>query len=172
MKKSVLILLSCVCICLGFSQRSLTNFNNDWNFILEDNPSFSNENVDTSNWQNLNVPHDWSFEKGVRKGGDQGQGGGYHDGGVGWYRKYFNVKKESLSNITYINFDGVYMNSEVWVNGNYLGKRPYGYISFRYDISKYLKEGKNTIAVRVDNSLEPSTRWYHPCGIYASVKLI
>ncbi|WP_397364575.1 glycoside hydrolase family 2 TIM barrel-domain containing protein [Olleya sp. R77988] len=64
------------------------------------------------------------------------------------------------------------MNSEVWVNGNYLGKRPYGYISFRYDISKYLKEGKNTIAVRVDNSLEPSARWYHPCGIYAQVKLI
>lgn len=139
---------------------------------MADNSSFSKENIDDSSWQNLNVPHDWSFEKGVRKGGDQGQGGGYHDGGIGWYRKYFDVKKESLSKITYINFDGVYMNSEVWVNGNRLGKRPYGYISFRYDISKYLKEGKNTIAVRVDNSLEPSARWYHPCGIYAQVKLI
>ena len=64
------------------------------------------------------------------------------------------------------------MNSEVWINGNYIAKRPYGYISFRYDISKYLKEGKNTIAVRVDNALEPSARWYHPCGIYAPVKLI
>lgn len=154
------------------SQRIETNFNNSWNFILADNSSFSKENIDDSSWQNLNVPHDWSFEKGVRKGGDQGQGGGYHDGGIGWYRKYFDVKKESLSKITYINFDGVYMNSEVWVNGNRLGKRPYGYISFRYDISKYLKEGKNTIAVRVDNSLEPSARWYHPCGIYAQVKLI
>ena len=154
------------------SQRIETNFNNSWNFILADHSSFSKENIDDSSWQNLNVPHDWSFEKGVRKGGDQGQGGGYHDGGIGWYRKYFDVKKESLSKITYINFDGVYMNSEVWVNGNRLGKRPYGYISFRYDISKYLKEGKNTIAVRVDNSLEPSARWYHPCGIYAQVKLI
>ena len=141
-------------------------------FILEDNTNFSKENFDDVSWKTLNVPHDWSFEKGVRKGGDQGQGGGYHDGGIGWYRKYFDIKKESLSKITYINFDGVYMNSEVWINGNYLGKRPYGYISFRYDISKYLKEGKNTIAVRVDNALEPSARWYHPCGIYAPVKLI
>ena len=63
------------------SQRIETNFNNSWNFILADNSSFLKENIDDSSWQNLNVPHDWSFEKGVRKGGDQGQGGGYHDGG-------------------------------------------------------------------------------------------
>ena len=154
------------------SQRTEINFNNNWSFILEDNTSFSKENYNDSSWTTLNIPHDWSFEKGVRNGGDQGQGGGYHDGGIGWYRKSFTIQKGSLSKITYINFDGVYMNSEVWINGNYLGKRPYGYISFRYDISKYLKEGQNTIAVRVDNSLEPSARWYHPCGIYAQVKLI
>ncbi|WP_405290925.1 glycoside hydrolase family 2 TIM barrel-domain containing protein [Algibacter sp. Ld11] len=169
---SFLLVLFCLYLNNLSAQRIETNFNNNWNFILQDNTTFSQENLDIASWQNLNVPHDWSFEKGVRKGGDQGQGGGYHDGGIGWYRKGFSIKKESLSNITYINFDGVYMNSEVWVNGNHLGKRPYGYISFRYDISKYLKEGKNTIAVRVDNSLEPSARWYHPCGIYAQVKLI
>ncbi|MFD0835679.1 sugar-binding domain-containing protein [Mariniflexile aquimaris] len=162
----LLISLSC------FSQRIETNFNNNWRFILDDKAAYSNEIFNDNSWDNLNIPHDWSFEKGVRKGGDQGQGGGYHDGGIGWYRKSFNVKKESLSKTTYINFDGVYMNSEVWVNGQYLGKRPYGYISFRYDISKYLKDGTNTIAVRVDNSLEPSARWYHPCGIYAPVSLI
>jgi len=172
MKKSVLIIFLCACTNLSYTQRSETNFNNNWLFILEDNASFSKEDINDASWQTLNVPHDWSFEKGVRKGGDQGQGGGYHDGGIGWYRKYFNVKNESLSKTIYINFDGVYMNSEVWVNGNYIAKRPYGYISFRYDISQYLKEGKNTIAVRVDNSLEPSARWYHPCGIYAPVKLI
>ncbi len=166
----VVFMLFCV-NCIK-AQRTETNFNNNWNFILEDNPLFSNQKIDVSSWQNINVPHDWSFEKGVRKGGDQGQGGGYHDGGIGWYRKDFKIKKESLSKITYMNFDGVYMNSEVWVNGNYLGKRPYGYISFRYDVSKFLKEGKNTVAVRVDNALEPSARWYHPCGIYAPVKLI
>ncbi|MFS4482771.1 sugar-binding domain-containing protein [Hyunsoonleella sp. 2307UL5-6] len=172
MKNVLAFLFFILCVSFSNAQRTVVNLNNNWQFILEDDASFFKEDVDDSSWKTLNVPHDWSFEKGVRKGGDQGQGGGYHDGGIGWYRKQFNVKKESLSKITYINFDGVYMNSEVWVNGNYLGKRPYGYISFRYDISKHLKDGINTIAVRVDNSLEPSARWYHPCGIYAAVKLI
>ncbi len=170
--KTIVIICCFIVFNSSYAQRIETNFNTNWNFILEDNPSFSRENIDDSSWTTLNVPHDWSFEKGVRNGGDQGQGGGYHDGGIGWYRKQFNIKKETLSKITNISFDGVYMNSEVWINGNYLGKRPYGYISFRYNISKYLKEGKNTIAVRVDNSLEPSARWYHPCGIYAPVKLV
>ena len=174
MKKTLFtILIFFSVLFISHAQRTEINFNNDWHFILDvDETKFSETKFDDSSWNKVNVPHDWSFEKGVRKGGDQKQGGGYHDGGIGWYRKYFNIKKESLSKITYINFDGVYMNSEVWVNGNRLGKRPYGYISFRYDISQYLKEGKNTIAVRVDNSLEPSARWYHPCGIYAQVKLI
>ncbi|KAA5824823.1 DUF4982 domain-containing protein [Algibacter amylolyticus] len=172
-KNKVFIIFTLVVFNLQcFSQRTEINFNNNWRFILEDSPAFSAEIYDDSSWQSLNIPHDWSFEKGVRADGDQGQGGGYHDGGIGWYRKVFNVKKESLSKTTYINFDGVYMNSEVWINGNHLGKRPYGYISFIYDISKYLKEGENSITVRVDNSLEPSARWYHPCGIYAPVKLV
>ena len=166
----------CSC-CFGFSQMLPTdpkviNLNNNWKFILKDHIDYSKVNLDDSSWKTLDLPHDWSFEKGVRIGGDQGQGGGYHDGGVGWYRKYFPVSEESLSKTTYINFDGVYMNSSVWVNGNFIGKRPYGYISFRYDISKYVVAGKNSIAVRVDNSLEPSARWYHPCGIYAQVTLI
>ena len=172
MKNGLILICFSLYISFGYAQRHVTSFNTNWHFILEDNASFSDENVDTSSWETLNVPHDWSFQKGVRKGGDQGQGGGYHDGGIGWYRKQFNIKKESLSKITYINFDGVYMNSEVWVNGHHLEKRPYGYISFRYDISKHLKAGQNSIAVRVDNSLEPSARWYHPCGIYAPVKMI
>ena len=157
----------------AFSQRTEINLNNNWKFILDkDNSAFSGQEIDDTNWTVLNIPHDWAFQKGVRDGGDQGQGGGYHDGGIGWYRKTINVNKPSLQNITYLSFDGVYMNSEVWINGNHLGKRPYGYISFRYDISAYLHEGENTIAVRVDNSLEPSARWYHPCGIYAPVNLI
>ena len=171
-KSKVLLIISLFYLNVFFAQRVETSLNQDWHFILKDQPNFSQNNIDVTTWKSLNVPHDWSFEKGVRKGGDQGQGGGYHDGGIGWYRKQFNVKKQSLSKITYLNFDGVYMNSEVWVNGQYLAKRPYGYISFRYNISKYLKAGTNAIAVRVDNALEPSARWYHPCGIYAAVKLI
>ena len=104
MKNILFTILLLIFVSSFNAQRIETNFNNNWNFILEDNPKFSQENYDNSTWKNLNVPHDWSFEKGVRKGGDQGQGGGYHDGGIGWYRKYFEVKKESLSKITYIKF--------------------------------------------------------------------
>lgn len=154
------------------AQRTETNFNKSWKFILEDNTSFSETDFNDASWTSLDIPHDWAFENGISKDGAQGQGGGYHDGGIGWYRKTFQIKKESLKNTVYINFDGVYMNSEVWVNGHLLGKRPYGYISFRYDISKYLKEGENSLAVRVDNALESSARWYHPCGIYAPVNLV
>ncbi|WP_397364574.1 hypothetical protein [Olleya sp. R77988] len=95
-KKSFLILCLSLCFGLGYAQRTVTNFNNDWQFILEDHSDYSKENFNDSLWKNLNVPHDWSFEKGVRKGGDQGQGGGYHDGGIGWYRKQFNKKKKAF----------------------------------------------------------------------------
>ncbi len=153
-------------------ERIETNFNKDWKFKLEDKATFSAADYDDSNWDVLNVPHDWSFEKGVRVGGDQGQGGGYHDGGMGWYRKSLTISEESLTKTIYIDFQGVYMNSEVYINGKEAGKRPYGYVSFRYNITKLLKPGKNTVAVRVNNDLEPSARWYHPCGIYAPVRLI
>lgn len=152
--------------------RHVTDLNKQWAFILDDQSVFAGLEYDDSRWAIIDVPHDWSFEKGVRDGGMQGQGGGYHDGGIAWYRKDFTIAEKSRSRITYINFEGVYMNSEVFVNGESVGQRPYGYISFRYDISKLLKAGKNTIAVRVDNSLEPSARWYHPCGIYAPVSII
>lgn len=154
------------------AQRIRRDFNQDWKFIQADSKGFAEEGFKDSEWRKLNVPHDWAFENGIRPGGAQKQGGGYHDGGIAWYRKTFEVAKESLSKTVYICFDGVYMNSEVWVNGSYLGKRPYGYISFRYDISDKIKVGENSIAVRVDNKLEPSARWYHPCGIYAPVELV
>ncbi|MCV9386678.1 glycoside hydrolase family 2 TIM barrel-domain containing protein [Reichenbachiella ulvae] len=156
----------------GVAQRTQVSLNSDWKFSLSDNPQYAEKGFNDRDWQIKQVPHDWAFENGVSENGAQSQGGGYHDGGIAWYRKTIEVSKESLDHVVYLEFEGVYMNSEVWVNGNHLGKRPYGYISFRYDISEYLVEGDNTIAVRVDNSLEPSARWYHPCGIYASVNLI
>ncbi|CAH8296251.1 beta-galactosidase [Mariniflexile fucanivorans] len=156
----------------AFSQREIIDFNSDWKFTLQDNPEFSNPEFDTSTWKSIQIPHDWAFEKGISEDGAQGASGGYFDGGIGWYQKTFEVSKNWENKLVTIEFDGVYMNSEVWINGNYLAKRPYGYISFRYDISKYLTSGKNTISIRVDNSKEPSARWYHPCGIYAPVHLV
>ena len=166
-----IILMSCTPFIL-LASRVKIDFNANWKFKRGDNSTYKNVVIDDKDWRIVSVPHDWSFEEGISKSGTQGQSGGYHDGGIGWYRKTFEMEANSKEKAIYIEFDGVYMNSEVWFNGHYLGKRPYGYISFRYEISKYVKEGQNTLAVRVDNSKEPSARWYHPCGIYAPVRMI
>ena len=101
-----------------------------------------------------------------------GSGGGALPGGIGWYRKTFKADKKLIGKKIFIDFDGVYSNSEVWLNGVSLGVRPYGYISFRYELTKYLKfDADNVIAVRVDNSEQPNSRWYSGCGIYRNVWL-
>ncbi|WP_372757228.1 glycoside hydrolase family 2 TIM barrel-domain containing protein [Mariniflexile sp.] len=167
-----LIVSSYVFLTDVFSQREIIDFNADWKFTLKDNPEFSNPEIEISNWKPVQIPHDWAFEKGISENGAQGASGGYFDGGIGWYQKTFEFSDTWKNKLVTIEFDGVYMNSEVWINGHYLAKRPYGYISFRYEISKYLNDGSNTLSVRVDNSKEPSARWYHPCGIYAPVRLV
>ncbi len=154
------------------AQRLVINLNSNWKFSLHDNPASAGELFNDNQWKEVDIPHDWSYEKGISKNGTQSANGGYFDGGIGWYRKDLDISKDWLTKTVSIAFDGIYMNSEVWINGHYLGKRPYGYISFRYTITQYLKAGKNTIAIRVDNSQEPSARWYHPCGIYAPVHLV
>lgn len=148
------------------------NINIGWKFNLEDTPEAKEIIYDDSSWRTLDLPHDWAFENGYSIDGAQTEKGGYASGGIGWYRKELTFTKSELDgrNI-FIDFDAVYMNSEVWINGEYLGKRPYGYISFHYEMTKYLREGKNIISVRVDNSLEPSARWYHGCGIYGDVAI-
>ncbi len=147
-------------------------FSNGWKFLLEDIHGASQVNFDDSNWRTLNVPHDWAWENGFGEDGAQGEKGGYACGGIGWYRKHFSLFANEISGRElFVDFDGVYMNSEVWINGHKLGKRPYGYISFSYDITPYIKTGENILSVRVDNSLEPSARWYHGCGIYGDVRL-
>ncbi|MFQ3172956.1 MAG: beta-galactosidase [Polaribacter sp.] len=169
-KLKLFIILMLVSVVVN-AQRISVNLNDSWKFNKADNTDFNKIDIDDTSWRVLNVPHDWSFEEGIDKKGTMGQRGGYHSGGIAWYRKKIDYEKTWDDKLIYIEFDGVYMNSEVWINGQYLGKRPYGYISFRYEISKYLNSGKNTIAVRVDNELEPSARWYHACGIYAPVNL-
>lgn len=147
-------------------------FNRDWKFILEDVDGAEKEKFDDSTWRILDLPHDWAIENGFHIDGAQADKGGYACGGIGWYRKSFNLNvNERLDRKIYLDFDAVYMNSEVWVNGNRLGKRPYGYISFSYDITPYVRDGRNVVSVRVDNSMEPSARWYHGCGIYGDVNV-
>ena len=147
-------------------------FRESWRFLLEDVPEAKEAGYDDTGGRKLDLPHDWAFENGFSPDGAQEDKGGYACGGIGWYRKHFSlIANEIKDKYIFLDFDGVYMNSEVWVNGHYLGKRPYGYISFSYDITPYIKSGENVLSVRVDNSLEPSARWYHGCGIYGDVRL-
>lgn len=134
----------------------------------------ANADYNDSHWRKLSLPHDWAIEGDFYAGNPSGAGGGALPGGVGWYRKEFSIPQTpSLDNGTsyFVEFDGVYMNSTVYVNGQQVGFRPYGYSSFEYDITKYLKKGENVIAVRVDNSDQPNSRWYSGCGIYRHVWL-
>ena len=118
------------------------------------------------------MPHDWSAELPFNKSSPAGGGGGFLDGGVGWYRKTFTLDASYAGREIRIAFDGVYMNSQVWINGTSLGTRPYGYSTFEYDLTPYVKAGaSNTVAVRVDNSSQPNSRWYSGSGIYRNVWL-
>lgn len=176
MKNLLLLLVCCVLIsgCGGaVSPRERMDFNDDWKFHLGDVPDASSPDFDDSSWRLLDLPHDWAIEGDFNKDNPSGIGGGALPGGTGWYRKTFFLSEEDSSSLFRLDFDGVYMNAEVFVNGHLLGKRPYGYISFGYDMTPYLEwGGQNTVAVRVDNSLQPNSRWYSGCGIYRNVWLV
>ena len=158
--------------CSSESPREKLSFNDDWTFHLGDIAEASSVDYDDSSWRTLDLPHDWAIEGEFSAENPSGAGGGALPGGVGWYRKTFKLDKKLEGKKIFIDFDGVYMNSEVWINGTYLGLCPYGYISFRYDLTPYLSfDSENTIAVRVDNSEQPNSRWYSGCGIYRNVWL-
>ncbi len=148
-------------------------FTEGWRFMLSTKEAdYSKPTFNDNGWRTLSLPHDWAIEGDFSKDNPSGTGGGALPGGVGWYRKTFTIDKADKGKAIRIDFDGAYMNAAVYVNGKHLGTRPYGYISFGYDITPYLKYGKtNTIAVRVDNSDQPNSRWYSGCGIYRNVWL-
>lgn len=150
-------------------------FNDGWKFILGDSPVYRSPEFDDSGWRILDLPHDWSIEGDYSPDHPSGGSGGFFPEGIGWYRKSFSVDSTAFNRLITIRFDGVYMNSEVWVNGHFLGRYPYGYTTFQYDMTEYLTFGedeKNILSVRVDNSLPLSTRWYNGSGIYRNVWLI
>lgn len=155
--------------------RKTTSFDKGWKFSGEDNPSFRDVEYDDAAWRSLNLPHDWSIEEDYFPESKSGGRGGYMHEGIGWYRKTFSVDKSMRNKQHVVQFDGVFMNSEVWINGVFLGRRPYGYSTFQYDITEYLdmKPGaENVIAVRVDNSNAEASRWYNGSGIYRHVHMI
>jgi beta-galactosidase len=147
-------------------------FDAEWHFFKGDVEGAEQRSFDHFTWRSLDLPHDWSIEGPYDARHPSGAPGGYLPCGIGWYRKSFRLPAGSDRQKVFIEFDGVHMNGEVWINGHRLGKRPYGYVGFQYDLTPYLDfEGDNVLAVRVDNSLQPSSRWYTGSGIYRHVWL-
>jgi len=149
-------------------------FTKNWQFFLGDIPNGQSQDLNDSEWRTLNLPYDWSIEGEFSKDNPATIGGGALPGGIGWYRKTFTIPESDKDRLIFIDFDGVYRNSEVWINDHYLGKRPYGYSSFRYELTPFLKYGdeRNVLAVKVDNSQQPNSRWYSGSGIYRNVWLV
>jgi beta-galactosidase len=167
------LLLLTASVCLANSRPGKTvSFNQNWRFKLGDVVNGQDVRLDDAGWRQLNLPHDWSIEGEFSPTAPAGTGGGALPGGIGWYRKTFTIPASAKGKLIFIEFDGVYRNSEVWINGHYLGKRPYGYSTFEYELTPHLVYGKpNVIAVKVDNSQQPNSRWYSGSGIYRNVWL-
>ncbi|MFB3829356.1 MAG: glycoside hydrolase family 2 TIM barrel-domain containing protein [Bryobacteraceae bacterium] len=147
-------------------------FDFDWKFSLGDVAGAERPTFDDSNWRTLDLPHDWSIEGVFDPKAPAGRSGAFLPGGAGWYRKRFRLAAGDRGRKVFLLFDGVYHNSDVWVNGVHLGHRPYGFIGFEYELTPHLDFGReNVVAVRADNSDQPNCRWYTGSGIYRHVWL-
>jgi beta-galactosidase len=153
--------------------RITSSFDADWRFYKGDAPGAEKNDFNDVSWRQLNVPHDWSIEGPVDEKNPTGQGGGFMPSGIAWYRKHFTPANDFKGRRVFIEFDGVMANSDVWINGIHLGNRPYGYVSFAYELTDHLNFAKdNCIAVRTDTSKQPASRWYTGAGIYRHVFLV
>jgi beta-galactosidase len=146
------------------------SFDLNWKFQKGDHPGAQEPEFSDSGWRSLDLPHDWSIE-GPYSPDEKAQGS--LPTGIAWYRKRFRAPESFAGRTVMLEFDGVYQNSEVWINGQYLGKRPYGYIPFAYDVTPHLIPGReNVVAVKVDNSKQSNCRWYSGSGIYRHTWLL
>lgn len=177
MKKHLVIAVSLGWACLGLALGSAhagerTLIDAGWRFHLGDVPGASQPAYDDHGWRTVNLPHDWSIEGTVDPVAPAGGGGGFFPTGIGWYRRGFAAPAAWRGRRVLIEFEGVYMNAEVWINGQNLGVHPYGYTSFFLDLTPYVQLGAtNVLAVRMDNSRQPNSRWYSGSGLYRHVWL-
>ena len=168
---SLLLLPSFLCVKSYAFERHL--WDEGWRFALHNDDKAHETTFDDHAWRMLDLPHDWAIEGDFYALNPSGANGGALPGGIGWYRKHLNLNDNDASSRYVLHFDGAYMNTSVYVNGQLVGMRPYGFISFSYDITPYLKkQGDNVVAVKVDNSKQPNSRWYTGCGIYRHVYLM
>lgn len=161
-------------VIANLQSRKIILFNKDWLFKKGNYAGAKTETFDDSQWRKLNVPHDWSVEESFDPDMEHGGSQAYLPRwDVAWYRKRFFVDSTDEGKMLYVQFDGIHNNSEVWINGHFVGKRPYGYVSFQYDITPYIRwNEENVLAVKVDNTVLPPDRWYSGSGIYRNVWLV
>jgi beta-galactosidase len=156
--------------------RTVQQFTEGWRFINADLTGAQKPAFDDASWKTVTLPHDWAIAGRVDQNAPARAAGGFFPAGVGWYRKAFTVPAAdatpTASRRTFIVFDGVMANSDVYLNGELLGHRPYGYVSFVYELTPHLRPGRNIIAVRADNSQQPASRWYPGAGINRQVRLV
>jgi beta-galactosidase len=149
----------------GYGQRLTYNMDRNWKFYLGDTTHANEPHFNDRTWRTVDLPHDWSIEGTFNKDAPASGRGAYLPTGIGWYRKTLTLPAATKGKLISIRFDGIYMNSMVWINGHLLGRRPNGYITVIYKLTPWLHSGTNVIAVRVDNSLQPNSRWYSGSGI-------
>lgn len=164
-------LLPAVMYAAGLPRKTLID--SSWKFFLGDEQAASKSDYNDSKWRIVNLPHDWSIEHSIDEKALSGNDGGYRVAGIAWYRKELMVPAALKEEKVYLYFEGVYMNSSIYVNGQLIGGHPYGYTSFFCDATSAIIPGKkNVVAVRVDNSQQKNCRWYSGSGIYRHVWLI
>lgn len=152
------------------NHRSVTTLNEAWRFHAGDAAGAEASAFDDATWRSVDLPHDWSIAGPRTVDAPTGMGGGFAPAGIGWYRRTFAMPDHWKGKRVWIEFEGVYADAQVWLNGHLLGRQPYGYTSFRFDLTPHLQTGGgNVLAVRVDNSAQPGSRWYSGSGIYRPV---
>jgi beta-galactosidase len=157
------------------SARQTLSFDAGWRFLKADAAGAEKPAFDDATWRTLDVPHDWSIEGPFAQTNKTGGAGAFLPSGIGWYRKHFTLPADAAGRRVFVEFDGVMEHSDVWINGEHVGGRPYGYISFGCELTGHLNFGAgktNVLAVRADTSLQPASRWYSGAGIYRHVRLI
>jgi beta-galactosidase len=144
-----------------------------WRFYFGDPRERHGGKPDDSAWRVVDLPHDWSIEMERDPSNPSGVAGGFFPMGRGWYHKTLDVPEAWRGKKVLVEFEGVYMNSHVWLDEHFVGLHPYGYTSFVYDLTPYLRYGKpNVLRVMVDNASQVNSRWYSGSGIYRHVRLL
>src|SRR6478672_5405176 len=153
--------------------RTVLSADANWKFFLGDPSGAESPTFNDQSWRTVTVPHDWSIEGTPEEKNPTGSGGGYYPAGIGWYRKSFTAPTNWKGKQISLEFDGVSSDATLYLNGHKIGTHPYAYTSFRFDITSQLNlSATNVVAVRVDNSMQPNSRWYSGSGIYRHVRVV